>query len=530
MEVDEQMESNSTVNHVAAALTLQHRKLSILWKSMLVGIGASVVVSAYRYALTRIETLTHEGYEALRHGPAGWIILAFVALVIAGAGVGWLVKRNPMIGGSGIPQVKGVILGHFSYPWLETLVAKFAGGCVSLLAGLSLGREGPSIQLGATVAQGIASKVSPTRTERKILIASGASAGLAAAFNAPLAGVIFVLEEIFRYFSPVILLSTMVSAVVADFFSKMVFGMQPVFSFTVLRPVPLSGYGMLLLLGALTGAAGAGYNAVLLFTQRLYRRGNRLPVWGRPVIPFVLAGLLGLVFPVVTGSGHRMLALFRLDTPWTLLLLVLAVKFIFSMLSFGSGAPGGIFFPLLILGANLGALFAMVCVDWMGWPADLYDNLIILAMAGMFAGIVRAPVTGVVLLLEMTGSFHQLLPLSVVSLVAFVSADVLRSAPIYESLLDGLVGGKDLPRGQALGGKRITAEFVVHHGSLAEKTAVRDLHLPARCLLVAVSRGGHDILPKGDTRLLAGDMLVVLTDTACEGAVRQALEALTTAP
>jgi H+/Cl- antiporter ClcA len=280
-----------------------------------------------------------------------------------------------MISGSGIPQVKGVIMGYFKNNWLSTLIAKFFGGAVSILAGLSLGREGPSIQLGACVAQGVGDKLAASRTEKKVLIASGASAGLAAAFNAPLAGAMFAMEEIFKYFSPAILLSTMMSAVVADFVSKIVFGINPVFNFDVQSSIPLSGYWLLFILGAIIGAAGAFYNFVLLQTQKLYKRTKWLNVKTRPVIPFVLAGLLGLVFPIALGSGHRIVGELQLSAGITFLLLMLVVKFLFSMISFGSGAPGGIFFPLLIIGATIGAIFGNIAVNYIGLDPKLFTIL-----------------------------------------------------------------------------------------------------------------------------------------------------------
>lgn len=160
-----------------------------------------------------------------------FIPFLFIALGTAGYITGILINKFKMIGGSGIPQVKGIILGYFKNNWLGTLIAKFLGGIISITAGLSLGREGPSIQIGSCVAEGVGNKLASSRQEKKILMASGASAGLAAAFNAPLAGTMFAMEEIFKYFSPVILLSTMVSAVIADYISKLIFGTNPVFLF-----------------------------------------------------------------------------------------------------------------------------------------------------------------------------------------------------------------------------------------------------------------------------------------------------------
>ncbi len=514
---------------VEASVAIHVRKLSVLWKGALVGLVSGLVVVAYRFALSFAEKESMRWQSWLKGNP--WLLVPAL-LVLAGCGVavGILVHRNPMIAGSGIPQVKGQMTGRLKVHWFRTVLGKFSGGVLALLAGLSLGREGPSIQLGASMAQGIAGKIGTSRMERRILLASGASAGLAAAFHAPLAGVMFALEEIFKYFSPVILLSTMISAVVADFVSGLFFGVSPVFHFVVDQALPLKHHAVLLVLGVLTGAAGACYNFTLLWMQSLYARMKWLPVWARPVVPFLMAGVLGLVLPTVTGSGHRMIELIQFDSPMKLLMMLLAMKFIFSMVSFTSGTPGGIFFPLLVMGATLGGVFSHLVIGVFGIDDSLFNNFVILAMVGLFTGIVRAPVTGVVLLVEMTGSFHQLLPLVIVAVISFATADLLRSQPIYDSLLENMLEryGRKVTTADKAHTKRILAEFVVHHGSHAENRYIRDLGLTGNCLLTTVVREGRDIIPKGNTRILAGDTLVVLCATVNESDVRQEMEEMTT--
>ena len=212
----------SVNNDYNKAIHTHNRKLSIVYKSILVGICASLITVLYRLVLTKAEAVSLLIYSYVGQYRS-LIFPLFIILGVMGWLIGLLVKKYPMISSSGIPQVKGQLMGYFQNPWISTLVAKFIGGAVSILAGLSVGREGPSIQLGATTAHGLGNRLAATRTERKILIASGASAGLATAFNAPLAGVMFSLEEIFKYFSPTILLATITSAVTADFISTIFF-------------------------------------------------------------------------------------------------------------------------------------------------------------------------------------------------------------------------------------------------------------------------------------------------------------------
>lgn len=515
-------------NRYHALFDEEGQKISVVWKGALVGILVGIIVVLYRLALTHAEELSFAGYAYVREHP-GLIPVLFLALGALGYGVGALVSKYRSISGSGIPQVKGFMMGYFETGWRSTLLFKFLGGTLSILAGLSLGREGPSIQLGASVAQGVGDRLAKTRTERKILIASGASAGLAAAFNAPLAGVMFAVEEVFKYLSPVILLSTMVSAILADCVSRVVFGASPVFSFHIQSGIPLKSYWIVCLIGVLLGCAGAFYNWMLLTAQRLYKKIAHGDVRIRLMVPFLLAGVVGLLFPVALGGGHAVVEHLELSTGIAFLLLILAVKFLFSMVSFGAGAPGGIFFPLLIIGGTIGAVLANVAVTYFALDASLFHNLVILAMAGYFAAIVRAPFTGIILLLEMTGSFVELLPLALVAIIASTVADLIKSAPVYDALLHNMVTDQGIPTEAESGGKKITVETVVHDGSAAANKRVRELSLPVDCLLIAIRREGKDIIPKGDTLIKPYDYLIFLVDVKNEARQRQRIDALATA-
>lgn len=509
-------------NNYKAVIDLPANKLPIIAKSILVGLLTGILISAYRLVLVYAGEISLKLYGWLGNHIA-LLPIAFLFLGTGGLLIGLLVSRYNIISGSGIPQVKGIMMGYFNNNWISTLLAKFSGGALCILAGLSLGREGPSIQLGACVAQGVGDKMASSRTEKKILIASGAGAGLAAAFNAPLAGAMFALEEIYRYFSPVILLSTLVSAIAGDFISKIVFGMSPVFKFGELSIIPLESYWILFFLGLIVGIFGAFHNYVLLSIQKLYKRIN---IIARPVIPFIIAGILGLYFPLATGSGQPIIGKLGVSSSLFFLFTLLILKFLFTMISFGSGAPGGIFFPLLMTGAIIGGIFGHVAVDLSGCEAGYINNFIILAMAGFFTAIVRAPITGVILLVEMTGSFNHLLPLTVVSVTSYVIADFMKSAPIYESLLENLIkNNKEETTGKDEG-KKITLEMIVHHGSKIENKQIKEINFPDSCLLIAVRRRGKDIIPRGNTKILAEDYLVILTDLAEEAKIREYLKEL----
>lgn len=404
-------------------------------EGFLVGAVAGLVVLLYRIILEYAGKGMNKVLEYARQEPFA-AVLWFVALFVIACIVGKLVKYEPMISGSGIPQVEGEMMGKLNQVWQRVLPAKFLGGFLSLFAGLSLGREGPSIQIGAMTGKAVSQTLDRGKTEEKYLITCGASAGLAAAFHAPLAGVMFSLEEIHKNFSVSVLISVMTASITADYISSQFMGFQPVFQFDVGTEMPPQYYWHIVILGVILGIMGAFYNKMTMWVQGLYLKSKKLNETTRLFIPFFLAGVLGLVMPQILGSGHALIDMAAEgNLMLTSLLILFAAKFLFSLICFGSGAPGGIFFPLLILGALIGAVFAMAGVEFFGLAPVYVNNFVLLGMTGFFTAIVRAPLTGIILLFEMSGSISQMLSLSIVSVTAYIVATLMRSEPIYDSLL-----------------------------------------------------------------------------------------------
>ncbi|MPN21237.1 H(+)/Cl(-) exchange transporter ClcA [bioreactor metagenome] len=182
------------------------------------------------------------------------------------------------------------------------------------------------------------------------------------------------------------------------------------------------------------------------------------------------------------------------------------------MISYGSGAPGGIFFPLLVLGALTGAIYGNILVDFFNFNPQYINNFIILAMAGYFTAIVRAPITGSILITEMTGSFSHLLSLSLISLVAYATADLLKSEPIYESLLERLLKNNGTYEIGEHSNNKVILEVPVCLDSQIDGKVIKEIKFPSNCLLVCVQRGAKEIIPKGSTVIHSGDYLNVLVD------------------
>lgn len=499
-------------------------RYALILQGIAVGAVSGAIVVFFRYLLMYAEKLLS---LILSYGSNHmWMIPVWFAFLIGAAfAVLMLLKWEPFISGSGIPQVEGEMMGEIRPCWWRVIIAKMAGGLIAIGSGLSLGREGPSIQLGAMAGKGVASLTQRTRTEEKLLITCGASAGLSAAFNAPIAGVLFSLEEVHKHFSPELLLSTMASSITADFISRNVFGLQPVFDFQIHNMMPLTTYGHVIIFGLIIGVMGVLYLKAISKTQDLYDKiSSQL---GRLLVPFLLAGILGFIYPYALGGGHSLVETLTANHMAVgALIVLLVIKFGYSMISFGSGAPGGIFLPLLVIGAVIGSIYYHTVGLMTGSLNGLLDNFIILGMAGYFAAIVRAPITGVILISEMTGGFSHLLTLSLVSLIAYIIPDMLNMPPVYDQLLHRLLVKLKLKKQTSLSGEKVLVEGIVFHGSHAEGLKVSEIDWPKTCLLVSLLRGEAEFVPRGDTTFWAGDKIVILCDEAVQGKLRKVLSAM----
>lgn len=497
---------------------IDQTRLYFILKGGIVGIISGILVSIFRLTIEKMTEYVQDFYLFAQREPL-WLIFWVILSVFVAIFVGYLIKAQPHISGSGIPQVEGVLQEEVHYRWFPVLWRKFIGGILSVGSGLFLGREGPSIQLGASVGQGLSSAYQSPKYEQKILISSGASAGLAAAFNAPIAAVLFIVEEIHHTFSPLICLTSLVSAIIANFISLYIFGLQPVLYLGHMYDLPLKHYGLLLIMGLLLGVLGRMYQKNLLDLPKWFNK-LAIPSYFYGLVPFLLIIPIGFYFPHLLGGGNQIiLSLEENGYSLYLLLLLFLLRYLFSMISYGSNLPGGIFLPILSLGAILGALFGLFSIEFLGLESYYLKNFIIVAMAGYFTAIGKAPLTAIILVTEMVGSINHLMPLGFVSLVAYIVVDSLGGHPIYESLLDRLVSYKKI----ANTNEKIVIEFPVTAESILDGMPIRDFVWPEETLLVTIQRNEQDILPHGDTILKMDDTLLILTDANHATAVRKEL-------
>jgi len=411
------------------------KRRHILPKALLVGLTAGLLASAFRIALQAVE----RGRIGLLSGlPWPERIPVGVGIGVVGGALGlWLVRRfSPEAGGSGIPQIKGFILGERSLEWRRLLPTKFLAGVIGIGGGLALGREGPTIQMGGATGLMVSEwfRVKPGEGERKALIAAGAGAGLAAAFNAPLAGVMFVLEELSGNFTPVVLVAAFLASVSADVVGRVLTGEMPVFHLHDMPAPSLSVLPAALLLGVGTGLVGVLFNRCLLKSLDLQARLRWSP-WALGGMAGAFVGLAGAIYPGVAGTGGA-LAEQALTGEIALRWLpaFFLARFFLTMSSYGTGAAGGIFAPLLVLGAIGGLAFGHLAHAVVPSMASQPEVFAVIGMGGLLTAIVRAPLTGIVLMIELTGKYDFMLPLLACCLVAYGVAEALRDIPIYEAL------------------------------------------------------------------------------------------------
>lgn len=494
-------------------------KYKLLLEGIIVGAISGLVIAGFRMLLIKADEMRGTAVSQLTASQGSMplkVAIAAAALIAIALVVSLLLKWEPECAGSGIPQVEGELKGQMDMSWAKVIVSKVAGCVLAIGGGLALGREGPSVQLGAMVGKGVAKCRHRLLTEERLLITCGAGAGLSAAFGAPLAGAIFALEELHKTFSTLVLITTMASAAISDWVASNIVGRTPVFDVSVEHVLPLKYYWALIIMGIALGVIGFIYNRTLNTMQDIFAKlGNLVPAryssFIRLLAMFALALVMMFVYPVVLGSGGGLVAeICTGKFALAALAVLLLVKFMYSTGSFGSGAPGGIFLPLLVLGALTGGLFSRVLTACFGISDQYITSFVVIAMAGMFAAIVRAPATGIILITEMTGSFTCLLALVTVSLISYVVADALGAEPVYEQLWNKRIGKTRLELDEEEANRKTIIEGDVQMASVAEGMSVQELGLPGGCLIVALIRDGEEIIPSGRTRLKAGDHLEIL--------------------
>jgi CIC family chloride channel protein len=406
------------------------------------------IVIGVLVGLTTVAFMLVTGRLAARMYPpesAAWRRL--VVPVMGSLVSGYLLYRYfPHSRGSGIPQTKFAIFLHSGYIPFRTVVGKLTCCSISLASGIALGREGPSVQIGGGIASVIGRRFGLSPANVKALVPVGCSAALAAAFNTPIAAVLFSLEEILGDMHAPVLGSVVLSSATSWMVLHLLLGDDPLFHPPAYRLVNPLEFGIYALLGIVGGLASVCFVKLLLEIRLWFRRLPKSTVWAQPVAGGLLVGALGWFVPGVLGVGYDFVdRVLGGDVPVEAVLLMGALKLVATPVCYSSGNAGGIFGPSLFIGAMIGSAVGSGAHTLMPGLTAGPGAYALVGMGAAFAGIVRTPLTSVIMIFEMTRDYSIIVPLMISNLVSFFISRRLQPEPIYEAL--ALQEGVHLPAG-----------------------------------------------------------------------------------
>ena len=420
---------------------MRYRKILFFYMTaLLVGLLTGAVGSLFQLAIhhTGVWFLKLQGHLGML-GVPGWIGFPFVTLIMV-LGAWFLVNRiAPEASGSGVQEIEGALIHERLVLWKRVLPVKFIGGVLSIASSMVLGREGPTIQMGGNLGKFLAGLTRLSQKRGDALVAAGAAAGLATAFNAPLAGVLFVMEEMRSVF-PLSFLHfkiVAISCVAATIVLQFMVGNQPSIVMDVFQMPSLASSGLFFILGVVVGFVGIAFNFILMRVLVWMDKQQFFVRFMYVVGVALLVGVLAWLWPDSVGGGYRIIERSLSFTPgFTVLMLLFLMRFVLTMLCYGTGVPGGIFAPMLALGTLVGlavsAVFSMFLPDATTVEAGMFA---VAGMGALFSASVRAPITGIVLVVEMTQNYGLILPLMVSCLTATTIVQLAGSSPIYTQLL-----------------------------------------------------------------------------------------------
>jgi len=372
--------------------------------------------------------------QNLELGPWLVLILALLAILLS---IGLVRRFAPEAAGSGIPHLKFVLLANQPLRWFRILVIKFVSMLIGNMGGLILGREGPSVHMGGAIGEGISQYWrGQSRLNRSILIAAGGGSGLAAAFNAPLSGLTFVLEELERRCSPAEFFVAAIACLSADMVCRALLGQNPVFHISIAGMPPLNQLAVFIPMGIVAGGLGVVFNFAVLRGQKLMQlSGLSQSIWWLALT--IIVATVAWIWPELLGGGQSLINNLLAEPSLGLRSVIgfWAIRFGLTVASACSGAAGGIFMPILALGGFLG--WATGLATHLLLPESAVDMqlFVVVGMAAYFSATVQAPLTGIVLVIEMTANYDLILPLFIGSFTALLIASALRGQPIYNALM-----------------------------------------------------------------------------------------------
>ncbi len=506
--------------------------INLVLVSMLTGIFAGVVVTFYNILMSLGEETSISLYTLVRDNPA-FVPLLFAGLAAGSLVIGTVAKLVPMVRGSGIPQIEGAARGKVRFNWYVTMCSMFAASLACVFMGYPAGAEGPSLEIGGCAGSAVGTILKRNQMVKRLQIASGASSGLAVAFNAPVTGLVFAMEEAFRSFSPQVFICAAISVVSALFTRNAlrfaVLGGDKV-GFTFVNfdfEFAFDGAGGIFCLWVVLAAVivsllGVGFYYAVFATKKLFKKITFFKGVGKFIIPFVFAGAAGLVTVYSIGGGHDFIQslasggtgeieierIFGIGVAVSLLIVVI-IRMITGVLSMGCGVPCGVFIPMLAIGAGAGALLSIL-FQKAGMDGVYSDYLVIICMASFFTCVVKAPITGIVMVFELTGQFRNFLPALIGIVIGYLIGMLFKTEAIYEKSLEQYIDDRKIK----LNFVKERVRLLIHEHTKADGTPVRAVVWPTNGLVVElIHEDGSQTVPDGETVLHAGQEIVFECET-----------------
>jgi chloride channel protein, CIC family len=490
----EKLESTEkTVRWNWSSFLTDHEEQVFLLLTLVIGAIVGATVVAFILLTQRFGARIYAGREA-----AAWPRL--VIPVLGSLAMGYLLFRFfPNARGSGVPQTKAALYAREGHISLRTVLGKFFCTSATLASGIPLGREGPSVQVGAGIASVLGRKLGLRQEKVKALIPVGAAAAVAAAFNTPLAAVLFALEEVVGDLHAPVLGSVVLASATSWAVLRVLLGNDPLFKvpeYQLIHPIELVAYAVL---GIAGGIVSAAFSRLLLWLRKQFLRLPRKTLWFQPVAGGLVVGAMGWFVPQILGVGYTHVGeALNGELALKVMILLLVLKFFAVIASYSSGNAGGIFGPALFLGAMLGGIVGtsaqLILPGYIGKPGAYA----LVGMGTAFAGIVRAPMTSVVMIFETTRDYAVIVPLMISNLLSFFISGRLQPRPIYEELArqDGIHLPGEEPRA-SVGRMQIVS-------ILRPAPEVLDSTLSIGAALDMLRAGKHRALPVRSIRGLEG--------------------------
>lgn len=498
--------------------------LQLMGVGICTGFFVGVLVTFYNIAADFLTQYSKNLYLGIRENPA-FVPLLFVVLALSAFAIGTLIYFVPMIRGSGIPQTEGASRGLLTMKWYQVLPAMAAASLYCMFCGLSAGAEGPSMFIGGACGDGVSHLLGGSSMERRYQITGGACAGLAVAFNAPLTGIIFAFEEAHRRFTPSIFICAFSSVLTALITRNVLFGLMgkavtSAFEAFTFSAMPIKSYLYVAFAAVISGLFGIGFYKLGFLMRKLFSKITALKGTVRMLIPFLFAGVVGLMTIYAMGGGHALIeavgthggtmemtvtSVFSSPIVVTLIV-ILILRLLSTAMNLGAGVPSGIFIPMLALGACMGALISKLC-GLMGMDVIYSDCIVMICMATFFTAVVKAPLTSIIMVVELTWQFTLLIPVILGVSIGYMISEIFKLKPLYDAMLESFMDEHDVKL------QRYSYVTTVEENSIANGQAIRDLLWPGNLLIRSIKRDGASIVPSSDTVLLAGDEITAQAET-----------------